>query len=97
MPDEDYTHDIGSKIEMNCKLKLAKDFYWKSRLYYFTAYDYAEGEFENSFQYNFSKYISAEVYTLWRFDDNRDKKYYDEHLGYFQFKEYFTLGLTYAF
>ena len=53
MPDEDYTHDIGSKIEMNCKLKLAKDFYWKSRLYYFTAYDYAEGEFENSFQYNF--------------------------------------------
>lgn len=97
MIGKDCTHDIGSKIEMNSKLKLAKDFYWKSRFYFFTAYDYAEGEWENSFQYQFSKYINAEVFTLWRFDDNRDRKYYDDNLGYFQFKEYFTLGLTYAF
>ena len=97
MVGKDCTHDIGSKIEMNSKLKLAKDFFWKSRFYFFTAYDYAESEWENSFQYQFSKYISAEVYTLWRFDDNRDRKYYDDNLGYFQFKEYFTLGLTYAF
>ena len=97
MIGKDVTHDIGSKIEMNSKLKLAKDFFWKSRFYFFTAYDYAEGEWENSFQYQFSKYISAEVFTLWRFDDNRDRKYYDDNLGYFQFKEYFTLGLTYAF
>ena len=97
MVGKDCTHDIGSKIEMNSKLKLAKDFFWKSRFYYFTAYDYAESEWENSFQYQFSKYISAEVFTLWRFDDNRDRKYYDDNLGYFQFKEYFTLGLTYAF
>lgn len=97
MVGKDCTHDIGSKVEMNSKLKLAKDFFWKSRFYYFTAYDYAESEWENSFQYQFSKYISAEVYTLWRFDDNRARKYYDDNLGYFQFKEYFTLGLTWAF
>lgn len=97
MIGKDCTHDIGSKIEMNSKLKLAKDFFWKSRFYFFTAYDYAESEWENSFQYQFSKYINAEVFTLWRFDDNRDRKYYDDNLGYFQFKEYFTLGLTYAF
>lgn len=97
MVDEDITHDFGSKLEMNCKFQIAKDFFWKSRLYYYSAYDYVEAEWENSFTYAFSKYINAEVFTLWRFDDNRDRKYYDEHLGYFQFKEYFTLGLTYAF
>lgn len=97
MVDEDITHDFGSKLEMNCKFQISKDFFWKSRLYYYSAYDYVEAEWENSFTYAFSKYINAEVFTLWRFDDNRDRKYYDEHLGYFQFKEYFTLGLTYAF
>ena len=97
MVGENCTHDIGSKIEINSKLKLAKDFFWKSRFYYYTPYDYAESEWENSFQYQFSKYISAEVYTLWRFDDNRSRQYYDKNIGYFQFKEYFTLGLTYAF
>ena len=97
MVDEDITHDFGSKLDLNCKLKIAKDFFWKSRLYFFTAYDYTEAEWENSFTYAFSKYINAEVYTLWRFDDNRDRKYYDDTLGYFQFKEYFTLGLTYSF
>ena len=97
MVDEDITHDFGSKLEMNCKFQIAKDFFWKSRLYCYSAYDYVEAEWENSFTYAFSKYINAEVFTLWRFDDNRDRKYYDEHLGYFQFKEYFTLGLTYAF
>lgn len=97
MVDEDITHDFGSKLEMNCKFQIAKDFFWKLRLYCYSAYDYVEAEWENSFTYAFSKYINAEVFTLWRFDDNRDRKYYDEHLGYFQFKEYFTLGLTYAF
>ena len=89
--------DYGSKMELNTRLKIAKDFYWKSRCYYYTSYSYAEAELENSFTYAFSKYINAEVYTLWRFDDNRAKKYFDDNLGYFQFKEYFTLGMTYSF
>lgn len=97
MPDEDFHQDFGAKLEFNAKLKLAKDFWWKSRCYYFTSYKYVEAELENIFQYNFSRYISAELFTLWRFDDNRSPDFYDEHLGFFQFKEYFTLGLTYNF
>ena len=91
------TNDFGSKIEVNARLKLAKNFFWKTRLYYYTPYDYVEAEWENSLTYAFSKYINAEVYSIWRFDDNRDRKYFDDNLGYFQFKEYFTLGLTYNF
>ncbi len=90
-------NDFGSKIEFSCNLKILKNFSWRSRFYYFTTYKYVESEFENILSFSFNKYISAELYTLWRFDDNRDMKYWDESLGFFQFKEYFTLGLAYNF
>ena len=97
MADKDFQQDFGSKIEFNSKLSLAKNFTWRCRLYCFTSYEYVEGEMENVFSFQFNKYISTEVNTLWRFDDNRDMKYYDHTLGYFQFKEFFSLGLSYNF
>ena len=92
-----YNMRDNSKIEFNSKIKIVKDFTWKCRFYYFTSYEYVESEMENVLSFQFNKYISSEVYTLWRFDDNRSRKYYDNTLGFFQFKEYFTLGLAYNF
>ena len=97
MRGKDFQQDFGSKIEFNSKIKIVKDFTWKCRYYYFTSYEYVESEMENVLSFQFNKYISSEVYTLWRFDDNRSRKYYDDTLGFFQFKEYFTLGLAYNF
>lgn len=97
MIGKDFQQDFGSRIEFVAKMTLVKNLQWKSRFYYFTSYEYAESELENSLLFQFNKYISSEVYTLWRFDDNRSKQYYDNSLGYFQFKEYFTLGLAYNF
>lgn len=94
---ENFRQDWGSRLEVNANLTLAKNLKWRGKLYAYTSYKYVEGELENVFNYAFSKYLSAEVYTLWRFDDNRNKKYYDRNLGYFQFKEYFTFGLDYSF
>ena len=90
-------HDFGSRLEFNSNFKLLDNLTWKCRLYYYTTYEYVESEMENVFSYSFSKYFSTELYTLWRFDDNRNPKFKDSSLGYFQFKEYFTIGLTYAF
>lgn len=97
MRGKDFQQDFGSKIEFNSKIKIVKDFTWKCRFYYFTSYEYVESEMENVLSFQFNKYISSEVYTLCRFDDNRSRKYYDDTLGFFQFKEYFTLGLAYNF
>lgn len=97
MVDESFHQDFGAKVELNAKLKIVKDLVWKCRCYYFTSYKYTEAELENSVQYNLSRYIAAELFTLWRFDDNRSPDFYDDNLGFFQFKEYFTLGLTYNF
>lgn len=97
MENEDFQQNFGSKIEVNSCVKILKNFSWKCRFYYFTSYEYAESELENVFTFDFSKYIKSELYTLWRFDDSRSKDYYDDNLGFFQFKEYLTLGLTYSF
>jgi hypothetical protein len=97
MAGKDFQQDFGSKIEFSSKITVAKGLTWKSRCFYFTSYEYVEAEMENSLSFQFNKYISSEVYTLWRFDDNRDMKFYDDTIGYFQFKEYFTLGLAYNF
>ena len=97
MKGKDFQQDFGSKIEVNSKITIVKNLTWKCRCYYFTSYEYCESELENILSFQFNKYISSEVYTLWRFDDNRSRKYYDDTLGFFQFKEYFTLGLAYNF
>ncbi|MCQ2258396.1 MAG: DUF3078 domain-containing protein [Bacteroidaceae bacterium] len=97
MLNKDFQQDFGSKLEFSSSLKLVKDLVWKSRVKYFTSYKYTEAELENSLAFQFNKYFSTEVYTLWRFDDSRSKDFYDSKLGFFQFKEYFTLGLSYNF
>lgn len=97
MPHKHFQQDFGSKVEVNAKFTIVKGLTWKCRSYYFTSYKYVEAELENVFSFQFNKYISSEIYTLWRFDDNRSPEYYDKNLGYFQFIEYFTLGLSYNF
>lgn len=90
-------HDFGSKVELNAKFEIVKNLTWRSRFYYYTTYKYAESEWENAFSFQFNKYLSTEVNALWRFDDNRPADKKDDSLGYFQFKEYFTFGLSYNF
>lgn len=90
-------HDFGSKVELNAKFEIVKNFTWRSRAYYYTTYKYAEAEWENALSFQFNKYLSTEVNALWRFDDNRAPNTKDSSLGYFQFKEYFTFGLSYNF
>ena len=92
-----WKQDFGSRLEFNCKFTIVKNLSWRCRSYCFSSFEYVEAELENVFTFEFSKYISTDVYTLWRFDDNRPMKYYDDNLGYFQFKEYITLGLKYDF
>lgn len=94
---EDFRQDWGSRIEFNTNFTLVKNLTWKCRFYCFTSYKYVESEMEHTFDYKFSKYISATFNTFFRFDDNRPESTKDTKLGYFQLKEYLTFGLSYSF
>ena len=87
-------HDFGSRMVLDLEWKLLEQLTWKSRLDAFTSYKRALVEWENTFKLQVSKYISANLYLYPRFDDSGSR---DDELGYFQFMEYSSLGLSYSF
>ena len=86
--------DFGSQLTADVTWKINDVITWKSRLYAFTSYKRTEIEWENTFALRVSKYISANLFLFPRFDDTGTK---DDDLGYLQFKEYSSIGFSYAF
>ena len=86
--------DFGSQVTAALEWKMNDIITWKSRFYGFTSYHRAELEWENTFALRVSKYISANLFLFPRFDDSNN---WDDDLGYWQFKEYSSLGFTYNF
>ena len=86
--------DFGSQITADLEWKLSDVVKWKSRLYSFTSNKRTEIEWENTFTLQVSKYISANIFLYPRFDDAGKR---DEDLGYWQFKEYSSIGFNYTF
>ena len=86
--------DFGSQVTADLEWKLNDVIKWKSRFYAFTSYKRAEIEWENTFTLQVSKYISANIFLYPRFDDSGNR---DSDLGYWQFKEYSSIGFNYTF
>ena len=86
--------DYGSQITSELQWVFSNQVKWKTRFYYYTTYKRTEMEWENTINLSISKYISTNIFIYPRFDDSVSR---DSDLGYWQFKEYCSLGVTYAF
>ena len=86
--------DFGSLFTADLNWKLANTINWKIRMKGYTSYHRMEYEWENTFSLKVTKYISSTLFIYPRFDDNRRR---DDHHGYWMFKEYISLGLSYGF
>jgi len=86
--------DFGSQVTADLEWKISDIVKWKSRLFAFTSYKRAEIEWENTFTLQVSRYISANLFLYPRFDDAGLR---DSDLGYWQFKEYSSIGFSYSF
>lgn len=87
-------HDFGSQFTVDLKWAFSDNIQWQTRLYGFTTYSRTEMEWENTFTFQFNKYISTKLFVYPRFDDCTGR---DDHHGYWQFKEFFSLGFSYTF
>lgn len=87
-------HDFGSQFTIDLKWAIAENITYQTRMYGFTTYKRAEWEWENTFTFNFNKYISTKLFLYPRFDDSTPR---DNRHGYFQFKEFMSLGFSYSF
>ena len=86
--------DFGSEVTFDITWQFTKDIRWKTRLYGYTTYKRALLEWENTFTFVVNKYISSNLFIYPRFDDGTKR---DDHHGYWQFKEYISLGFAYSF
>ena len=87
-------HNFGSQFTIDLLWKFADNIRWKTRLYGYTTYERAELEWENTLTFQFNKWISSNIFVYPRFDDGTSRS--NNH-GYFQLKEYASLGFAYSF
>mgnify|MGYP003291880629 CR=1 FL=1 len=90
--DHYFKSSIGSRIEVNWTWAFWGKLKWTGKAQFFTSYSNVEANWENTLDYAFNKYFSAQFFVHWRFDDsvNRDPKF-----DYNQLKEFLTLNFTY--
>lgn len=67
---------------------------WRTRLYGYTTYSRTEIEWENLISFKFNRYISTQLFIYPRFDDGVAR---DNNHGFWQFKEYASIGFQYNF
>ena len=89
-------HDIGSKLQVDFNYKLTNNISYKTRFYYYTPYDYVQLDWENTFNFQVSKYLSTTLFFHTRFDDLAEVQPEFEKWKHTQFKQYLMLGLNYA-
>ena len=86
--------DLGSTFTTDVSWKFSPLISLKSRLYAYTTYHRTEVEWENTLTFQLSKFISTQLFVYPRFDDSAAKR--DDTYGYFQLKEYWSLGFTFS-
>lgn len=86
--------DFGSEVTIDLKWQITKDIRWKTRMYAYTTYKRMLMEWENTFTFVVNKYISSNLFLYPRFDDSAKR---DDHHGFWQMKEYISLGFNYGF
>ena len=87
-------YEFGSTVTVNYDWDVIKNVHWKGRIFYFTDYDRAQIEWENTFTMIINKALTAKLFLYPRFDDNVNRKEGD---SYFQFNETLSLGLELSF
>lgn len=87
-------NDFGSQLTVDLLWKFAENISWQTRLYAYTTYERMEMEWENTFTFQFNKWISSKLFVYPRFDDGAARV--GDH-SYWQLKEYLSIGFSYSF
>jgi hypothetical protein len=84
--------EYGSSTTINSKWRITNNITWTSRFDAFTSYEKMVANWENTFDFAVSKYLSTKLFMHGRFDDGVRRK---DGYNYFQFKEFLQFGLSY--
>ena len=97
IPQTAKTHsEVGSNAELTFNWQIGPMVNYKTRLFLFTDYSYAMGDWENTLNFQFTKFFSTQLYVNMRYDSSADKTI-DPGWRKFMLKEILSVGLSYTF
>jgi hypothetical protein len=91
-----HKEDFGTQLVVTVPTqKIFKIVDWYSRAELYTNYARTFFQWENKFDISLNRYLTASLSLHARFDDSAPGLY-DDEFGYWQLKEFMTLGVTYS-
>lgn len=95
-PDARYVNEIGSNAEVNFSWKLRDNISYTTRLFLFSDYKSFTGDWENTLNFQFSRFFSTQIYAHLRYDSNANQAL-DPRWKKWMLKEILSVGLSYSF
>lgn len=95
-PGRKTKNKVGSSAECTFDWKITYNISYHSRLFLFTDYEYAYGDWEHSLDFNINRFLSTRLYVHMRYDTSTPTVA-DSNWHKFQLKEIFSFGFAYHF
>lgn len=89
-------NEYGSSAEGKVSWTICDNISLRSRLFVFTNYDYAYGDWENTLSFNINRFLSTQIYVHMRYDTSTPECE-DRDWHKFQLKEILSFGFAYKF
>ncbi len=86
--------DFGSNAEVNMNWKIRYDLNYKTRLFLFSDYNYFLADWEHTFNFEFNKFLSTQIYVHMRLDTSSEL---NKQWRHFMLREVLSFGLSYTF
>lgn len=87
-------HQFGSSLEAKLEWTIVTQFSWKSRFWFFTDYGNVQGDFENTLNFAFNRFLSTQISVHLRYDNSTMP---DPTWRHWQLKEILSFGFNYKF
>ena len=89
-------NEFGSNAEINFKWNIRDNITYTTKMYLFTDYHSFQGDWENTFNFQFSRFFSTQLYAHLRYDTLADPKI-SPKWNKWMLKEILSVGLSYNF
>ena len=91
-----HKEDLGTQLMITVpRQKISQLVNWYSKAEFYSNYARTFFQWENKFDVSLNRYLTASLNLYARFDDSAPRLK-DEEFGYWQLKEFMTLGVTYS-
>ena len=89
-------NEVGSSVEANFFAKIIDNIVYTTRLFGFTDYKAIQADWENTFNFQFNKFFSTQLYIHLRYDSATDPRI-DSRWKRLMMKEILSVGISYSF